>query len=33
MIKLGLTVILGGAGFAAGYFFHQYMLAPAGYAT
>jgi hypothetical protein len=33
MRKLGITVLLGGAGFAAGYYFHQYTLAPADCVT
>jgi hypothetical protein len=28
MLKFGIAVLLGGAGFAAGYFFHQLALTP-----
>jgi len=33
MLKLGIATLLGAAGFAAGYFFHVFALAPRGLAT
>ncbi len=33
MRKFGIAVMLGGAGFAAGYFFHRFALAPRELAT
>jgi len=31
--KLAAAIVLGAAGFAAGFFFHQYMLAPRNLVT
>jgi len=33
MLKAALAAVLAAAGFAAGYFFHQLALVPAGYTT
>jgi hypothetical protein len=33
MLKLGIAALLGAGGFAAGYYFHQLMLAPADCVT
>jgi hypothetical protein len=33
MLKLGIATLLGAAGFAAGYYFHRYTLAPADCVT